>query len=131
MDSGAGQISTVAGFLVFLTFLLLATHLLVGLYATTTVTAAAQDGARLVASSNVDHQDPESVRAARMAAEDRVRSLLGSMGEKAVLDWRGSTVNAVVLRVTVPWPGLFPSASSHLRDLEVDRTVIVRTERVR
>jgi hypothetical protein len=48
-DSGAGLIGLVGSVLVFLVFLLLATQLLVGLYARSVVAGAAFDGAQYVA----------------------------------------------------------------------------------
>ena len=50
-DRGAGLISTAAGVVVFLVFLLFAVQLLFGLYASSTVTAVANDAAVRAASA--------------------------------------------------------------------------------
>lgn len=130
-DAGTGQVGTIAAFGAFLAFLFLTVHLLVGLYATSTVTAAAHDGARLVAGARVNHGDPHAVARARGDAEAHVRGLLGRVGARTTFDWSQSTDDMVALRVRVPWPRLLPPFSSSLRNAEVDRTVHARVERPR
>jgi hypothetical protein len=46
-DAGTGMVGTLSGFGAFMGFLLLATQLLVHLYASSAVTAAAYDAARI------------------------------------------------------------------------------------
>ncbi len=130
-DRGTGQIGTIAGFTAFLLFLFLAVHVLIGLYATSAVTAAAYDGARAVAGATVDQDDPTAVVAARRDAEAHVRALLGRAGATARFDWSASSADVVALRIRVPWPRLLPSLGGQLGDAEVDRTVRVRIERPR
>lgn len=128
-DEGTGQLGTIAGFTAFLLFLFLAVHVLVGLYATSVVTAAALDGARIVAGGGVDHDDPAAVEAAQAEAEAHVRGLLGRAGDRASFDWSGSTATEVALHVRVPWPRLLPDLGGELGDAAVDRTVRMRIER--
>lgn len=128
-DRGTGQIGTIAAFTAFLLFLFLAIHVLIGLYATSAVTAAAYDGARQVASADVEHDDPGALAAAREDAEAHVRSLLGRAGATARFDWTSSSATVVALHVRVPWPRLLPAIGGPLGDARVDRTVRVRVER--
>ena len=51
-ERGAGLLSTVAGVVVFLVFLLFAVQLLFGLYATSTVNAVANDAATRAAGAD-------------------------------------------------------------------------------
>lgn len=131
-DRGAGLIGTIAGVLVFLAFLLFAVQLLANLFATSTVTSAAYDGARSVAGADVDHADHTSVAAARARAEDHVRRLLGRMGDRARFDWSGSTSEQVALRVRVEPPRVLPPAlDARLGFDEIDRTATARVEQAR
>jgi hypothetical protein len=128
-DAGTGLIGTIAGVVVFLAFLLFALQLLVALYATSATTSAAFDGARVVAGSRADHDDPAAIDATRAAAEARVRGELGAFGRTVQLDWAGSDADAVQLRITgdVPrflWPGLQDALGVD----HIDRTVRVRVE---
>jgi hypothetical protein len=124
-------VGTLAGFMVFLCFLFLAVHVLVGLYATSVVTASALDGARRVAGARVEHDDAASVQRARRDAEAHVRELLGRAGSRARFDWSGSDADEVQLRVTMPAPRLLPALGRTLGLDEIDRTVRVRVERQR
>lgn len=131
-ERGSGMIGTTAGVLVFLMFLLFATHLLLRLYAVTVVTSAATEGARTAADGSVDHTDPAAVAAARRRGEDRVRHLLGEAGARADLDWSGSTAEQVSLRVRLDVPDVLPSSlGMALPHDTVDRTVTVRSETAR
>lgn len=123
-DAGTGLISTIGGVTCFLTFLLVATQVLLGLHTTSVVTGVAYDGARAVARAG---HDPLAVADAQVAAEGRMRDLLGDL--PATFDWSASTTDEVVLRVRadtarvlpVSWDG--PVGGDH-----VDRIVTVRRE---
>mgnify|MGYP005813844175 CR=1 FL=1 len=131
-DDGTGLLALSAGVLVFLAFLLFAMQLLIGLHARTSVTTAAFDGARMVATAPIDHSDPGQVRTAQVRAEQRVRSLLGRMGTQATIDWSGSTGDAIAVRVRVAPPRfLLPGLSSVAGTRTIDQTARVRVEQVR
>ncbi len=128
-DRGTGLIASFAAVVVFLAFLLFAVQLLVGLYATTSVTSAAFDGARLVAGDQVDHADPVDEADARMAGDARIRSELGAFGRTAEIDWSASTDQEIVVRVQGDAPRfLFPGLQHALGTGHIDRTVEVRVE---
>jgi hypothetical protein len=131
-DAGAGLLSSAAGLLVFLGFLLFTTQLLVDLHASSVVTGAAHSGARVVAGTRVDHGDATSLGAAQAEGDRRVRQLLGRQGDTARLDWSGSTLDEVVLRVVVDNPRFaLPGVGARLGVDRVDRTVRVRVEALR
>ena len=128
-DRGTGLIGTLAGVTVFLVLLLFAAQLLVNLYATSTVTAAAFDAARIVAGS-------EGGRDAEAGAERHARDLLGTAGESAAFEWTYDDVDGdgagdrVRLRVQTPSPtNLLPRLDLPFQ--HIDRTVTVRVERLR
>lgn len=115
-----------AGVLVFLVLLLLATQVLFDLYARSTVTAVAYDAARVVAGA-----DSGTAAPAVDAAEAQARSALGRYADGAAFNWR---VNAEVvqLHVRVQNPSLLPPVFKHALGIDtVDKTVRVRIERVR
>lgn len=125
-ESGVGLIPTIAGFLVFLGFLTFAVQLTLNLYATSAVTAAAYDAARIVAGSEADASDT-----ARAEAEAHARRVLGQVGERARFDW---TVDGevVALRVEVDNPRVvLPALGGRLGFDTVERTVTVRREVLR
>jgi hypothetical protein len=131
-ESGQGLISSVAGVSVFLGFLLVAVHLIVSLYATTTVTSNAYDAARRVASADIDHTDPSEVAAARSRAEADMRRNLGGYSDNVEsLDWSGSDAEVVRLRVRARNPSFLVFATRPLGVELIDRTVTVRVETVR
>lgn len=112
----------------FLLVLLFAVQLLVNLYATSTVTAAGLDAARVVAAKDVDHLDAGSVAAAQGRAESRFRSLLGGAADRAVLTW-ASDASTVRLRVVMEAPTFLPRALGHRVAFgEIDRTFEVHVE---
>lgn len=126
-DRGAGAVSTIAGFTAFLAFLLLAVQLLTNLYATSVVTSATYDGARLAAESDGGHLDP----GVRRDIEGHVRDLLGDYGERASFDWSGSDAEVVRLRVEIDNPSLMlRSLPADLPFTHVDRTATVRVEQL-
>ena len=122
-DDGAGLIATTTGVLVFLVLLLLAVQVTYHLYATSVVTAAAFDGARLAAGAeSVDEE----------AARDHVVDLLGRYGRDRV-----ETVeverdgDVVALHVVARNPGFLPGNLRRPMGLDrVERTVRARVEEV-
>lgn len=117
-DGGTAVVGTLIGVLIFLTLLLVAVQVLVRLYATSELTAAAFSAADAVAASGAD---PSQVAVAQEAAQQR----LGSFGrDHTTFDWREVDGNAVVLEVRADAPGFLPLPG--LR--HIDRTVTVRTE---
>ena len=125
-EAGAGVISTVAGVTVFLVLLLFAVQVLVGLYATSVVTAATYDAAKVLAGAD----GGDSV-VGRADAEAGARSQLGRYGEKAAFDW-DNDAEVVRLHVQAPRPTLLPRTLVRGAGLsDIERTVTVRVERVR
>lgn len=123
------MIGSVAGVLVFLAFLLLSSQVLVSLYARSVVNAAGFDAARQVASRDVDHGDPAAVARVRQRAEQRLRDLLGPMGEAAYLTWRFDAAT-VSLRVQVRPPLVSVPGLNRPPSLSIDREYTVRIEEV-
>lgn len=126
-DHGTGLISTAAGVLVFLLFLVFAVQLLFSLYASSTVTAVAHDAAARAAS------DP-TPDLGQIAAE--ARDHLGRMGEGAEMIWHtedddgDGEPDLVALRIVVVPPRLVPRSIGQGVGLgAVDRTARVRIER--
>lgn len=124
-QDGSGLVSTWAGFLVFLTLLLLAVQVVYDLYATSAVTAAAFDAARLVAGGQ-GGADSEG------RAEEHARQVLGRYAERVHFDWAGSDAETVRLHVHADNPSfLLPDLAASLPFTHVDRTIRVRVERFR
>jgi hypothetical protein len=125
------MVSSVVAVTAFLVLLLFATQLVLNLYATSTVTAAAFDGARIVAGAR-------GGAAAEAEAEARIRSLLGRYDEAGRLDlrWEYRDTDAqpgadiVALTVDADHPtrllAVVPLPFQH-----VVRTITVRMERLR
>lgn len=126
-DEGAGVVGAAAGFTAFLAFLLFAVQLLSNLYATSVVTSATYDGARLAAEAGDHALDPGH----RHQVEQHVRDLLGDYGNGADFDWSGSDTQVVRLRVSVDNPSfLLRSLPAELPFDTVDRTATVRVEQL-
>jgi hypothetical protein len=128
-DDGTGLISTAAGVVVFLMFLLFAVQVLFSLYASSTVTAVASDAAH---------------RAAGRAAPDlavieaEARSSLGRVGDEAEFTWGTADsdgdgeADTVVLEVVAVPPRFVPrSLGGAVGFGEIRRTVRVRLEELR
>lgn len=131
-EEGQSLISAVAGVAVFLGFLFFAVHLVVSLYATSSVTGHAYDAARRVAAADIDHSDPAAVAAAQRRAEADVRASLGEYAERIEpFDWSGTDADVVRLRVRADNPSFLVFADGLLGVEEIDRTVTVRVERAR
>lgn len=118
--------------LVFLTFLLFAVQLLLNLFEASTVTSAAYDGARIVASHDTNHSDPAQVANSRLRAEQKMRALLGPQGAEASFDWSSSDLDQIVLRVQLDTPRFTsPLFGRRIPFSRIDRTVRVRVEELR
>ena len=125
-ERGAGVIATVAGVTVFLVLLLFAVQVLVGLYATSVVTAATYDAAKVLAGA-----DAGDSALGRANAEAGARSQLGRYGQKASFGWENDA-EVVRLHVQAPRLTLLPrSLVSGVGLSDIERTVTVRVERVR
>jgi hypothetical protein len=121
-----GAISTAAGVLVFLLFLVGAVQLLFSLYASSTVTAVANDAAMRAAGQGAPPLE---------AIEAEARATLGQIGEDATFTWATDDTDGdgaddtVVLRVEARPPRFVPrSIGDGLGFGEIDRTVRVRVE---
>jgi len=115
---------TVVGVLVFLLFLLLAVQVLFHLYATSAVTAAAFDGARLLAAPASGVGEAE--------AEAHVRSVLGRYGRDRVEVAFAPDPDHVVVTVRAPSPSVMPATLRRPLGMDrIERTARVRVERGR
>lgn len=123
---GAGLLSTMAGLVIFLLFLLGAIHLIVHLYATSMVTAAADDAARTVASgAHAGHRDHVVAD-----AERHLRDALGAWGRDLTVSWHIGA-DEVTVRVQGKAPSLLPPGVTSATGLDIDETVTVRREEFR
>lgn len=125
-EGGVGAISTAAGVLVFLCFLLGAVQLLFSLYASSTVTAVANDAAQRAAAQGA--LDIASIEA-------DARASLGAIGDTATFEWAQDDADddgnddTIVLRVTANPPRFVPSSiGDGLGFGVIDRTVRIRIE---
>jgi hypothetical protein len=120
-DAGAGLVGTLAGVTVFLVLLLFAVQVLLNLYATSVVTAAAFDAARDVAAAG---GDPAAV--SRAAA--KARDVLGRYAREVAFEWTVPSGDDVVLHVHAQ-NRMFSLAGLRVDALQtVDRTVRARIE---
>ena len=125
-ETAAGLLSTAAGVVVFLVFLLFAVQLLFGLYASSTITAVANDAARRAAE---DGAPPLPL------IEADARHSLGAVGDSAEFRWErddsdgDGAADTVVLSVVASPPRFIPPSIGGAIGLdEVRRTVRVRME---
>jgi hypothetical protein len=129
-DRGSGLLGTAAGFLVFLMLMFAATQVLFDLYATSMVTSAAHDAARVVAGF-----DNAADRCGATVIGDRVFSdALGAYSTEtnATLTWTCSDPDAVRVRVVADHPTVLPQLLVGLTGLgHIDRTIVVRAEQLR
>lgn len=119
-ETGSGPVSATFGVAVFLGFLLFAVQVMLHLWATSAVTTAAFDAARLVAGER-----PFTTA----DAEDHLRALLGTYGER--LDEPRWDIGAemVVLQVSAPTPAPLIASVGRLAGLDrIERTIHVRRE---
>jgi hypothetical protein len=116
-------VATTTGVTVFVVLLLLAVQVLFNLYATSAVTAAAFDGARLAAGHGGGDRE---------AAEAHVHQVLGEYSRRPgfALTWiEDPAGDDVILRVRASNPGFLPRAVRAPLGFDViDRTVRVRIE---
>ena len=121
-ETGSGLISSLAGLVVFLFFLLFAAQVLVHLAATSFVTAAAFDAARLASAA-------EGMSAT--AAEQHGRSLLGSFSAQVTTFDVAVGDTAVTVEVQATTPALVGAAlRATLRAGTIHRRVTVRREQL-
>jgi hypothetical protein len=130
-DRGVGMISTAAGFLVFVMFLMLATQVLYGLYAQSTVRATLNDAASRAANGVAG--DDELLRLA-----DEAERSLGRMGDRTTITLRlvdddGDATPDVVEGMAMADPPRFVPASLGGAGVlgEITASVRVRIERFR
>ena len=127
---GAGLFGMAAGLAVFMLLMIAAVQVLFNLYATTFVTSAAFNAARIVAG-----YDSAAGRCAATAAAEREfwRELGGYRTHGSVtLSWDCSNTEAVSLTVDARHPTILPTSLSGLTGLgRVNRTVEVRVEAAR
>jgi hypothetical protein len=122
VDRGTGVVGTLVGFLIFMILLLFCTQVLVRLYATSTLTAAATRAAEDVAES----PDPS---AAASQAETEARQQLGVFGAtRTRFSWLEVGAQQIVLKVQGDTPTLLPLPGNWD---SISRTVTIRTERFR
>jgi hypothetical protein len=121
-EQGTAIVGTLVGFVIFMVLLLFGVQTLLHLYATSAVTAAANEAAQQVATEG---GDPSGVPGAEAAA----RAELGSFGARRTrFTWIEVDAQQVVVQVTATSPDLLPLSASLDR---VSRTVTMRTERFR
>ncbi len=123
-EDGSSAITSVFGVLIFLGFLMLATQVLLHLYATSTVSAVAFDTARRAAAEGAD--------CASVDAAQRIRRSLGDYGH--VIDDPVCTTEGedTVVTVTGPTPARLADAFGGGVGLDrIERTARVRTEQFR
>jgi hypothetical protein len=114
------------GVAVFLALLLLAAHVLLNLWVTSTVDAVARDAATRVAlSANAD------AGSVRDNAIERARRQLGSIGSRTTFEFGDSPQDdSVELHVHAPGIGLVPALGRLIPALSsVDSRIVVRKER--
>lgn len=128
-DRGTGLISSTAGVLVFLVFLLFAVQLLFGLYASSTVTAVANDAAQRAATRGAP---------SLAVIEAEARANLGQVGDEAEFTWTADDTDGdgqddtIVLAVVAVPPRFVPrSIGDAVGFGDVRRTVRVRMEAFR
>jgi len=130
-EAGTGLIGSIVGFTVFLVLLLFAVHLVLNLYGTSVVTAAAFDAARLRAGG-------AGAEVSEAEAEQQVLELLDGYrdGGRLQLSWSypdtdgDGEADVVALRIVAAHPtDLLAGVRFPLQD--IDRTISVRMERLR
>ena len=129
-DRGTGLLGMVMGFTVFLFLLIAAVQILFNLYATTLVTSAAVDAARIVAG----YDSVNGRCAAAVHAETAFWQALGTYGERgsAELTWTCDDPETVSLAVAADHPTILPPLLRGLTGLgRMDRVIEIRVEDVR
>ncbi|CAN5808068.1 hypothetical protein BH24ACT2_BH24ACT2_15430 [soil metagenome] len=130
-EAGTGLIGSIVGVTVFLVLLLFAVHLVLNLYGTSVVTAAAFDAARLRAGG-------AGAEVSEAEAEQQVLELLDGYrdGGRLQLSWSypdtdgDGEADVVALRIVAAHPtDLLAGVRFPFQD--IDRTISVRMERLR
>jgi hypothetical protein len=125
-EAGTGVISSITGVFVFLVLLLFAVQVTYDLFATSAVSAAAYDAARVVAGA-----DAQGRASATTDAEAQARRVLGRYGDRVTFTWRVDA-DWVELQVVAVNPGFLPVAIRRPLGADVvDRTIRIRVERLR
>ena len=120
-EQGTGLVSSLAGVLVFLGFLLLAVQVLVHLYATSVVSVAAFDAARLASGAG---------GVSAPAARAHGLGLVGGYAEDVRTFDVDVGTDAVSVHVVADSPAVLPAMFGRLTGIGViDRTVVLRRER--
>jgi hypothetical protein len=119
-EDGVGLVSSLAGLFVFLAFLLFAAQILVHLFTTSYVNAAAFDAARLASASG---------DVSPTAAAEHGKRVLGPFGSRSTFEVTPSA-EQVTVRVRGQSPALLPRMFGRIAGVNsIDRTVILRRER--
>ncbi len=126
-DAGVGMFSSLLGVFAMLAFLFLAAQLLIGLYATSVVTATAFDAANRAARLDPAAADNPEIEILRI--ENHARNALGPMGNDADFRWT-VTDNEIRLRIAADPPAFVPSSLSRREWRAVTREAVVRRERL-
>lgn len=120
-EHGSSAITSVFGVLIFLALLMLATQVLVHLYATSTVSAVAFDTARRAAA--------EGASCASIDAATRARQALGGYGQRVDEPVCTTEGGATVVTISGPTPARMVDAFGGGLGLDrIERTARVRTE---
>lgn len=129
-EQGDGVLSTFVGVLMFLVFLLFTVQVTTHLHATTVVTTAAFDSARLASAA-----DPAARACAVPSAASLERAsahftdLVGGLADHAAVTWAGTTSTEVVLSVAVTSPARLLNGTGVVTGLDrIERTVRLRRE---
>ena len=128
-DDGTALVGTLFGVTAFLLLLLFAVQVLLGLYTTTVVTSAAADAA-----NELSHAPDPTDQRVQQEIGDRAADRLGAFArgpDRFVLDWDGTDGDTVVVTVHARKMTLLPPALGSALGNRIDRTIRVRTERVR
>ncbi len=136
-EDGEGLLSTVFGVLMFLLMLLFAVQATTHLYATTVVTTAAYDAARLVSGQQAlggavtgpgaacSPPSPEELQRADLHLEQ----LLGGLWAEGAADWTGTTADRVTVTVAVRTPARVVGGVGSIAGLDqIRRTVALDRE---
>ena len=127
---GSGLFGTLMGFVVFMVLLMTAVQVLFNLYATTVVSSAALDAARMVAG-----YDSATSRCGAIAEANEVfRERLGAYTERgtATLSWSCDNPDVVRVVVQAQHPTILPSRARGLTGLgSLQRTIELRVEDLR
>lgn len=141
-EEGHSLISSLFGVLLFLVLLLFAVQVTTHLYATTVVTTATFDTARLVSGSRslATGQVAPQVAACLAPGEDELRrandhlaGLLGALwSEGGTADWAATTSDRVAVTVSVPTPARIIGGIGVVAGLDrITRTISLARECVR